>query len=174
MLTIPTLETERLTLRAPTVADFPAYAEFFASERSKFVGGPVPASQSWRMLACEIGHWGLLGYGRWAVVDKATGNLCGVVGMWNPHGWPEAEIGWDLMAGFEGKGYATEAALAARDYAYTALGWNTAISLVDPDNYASRAVARRMGATFETMYTHAQFGVLEVWRQKPADQARCA
>jgi len=169
-LTIPTLETKRLTLRAPSAADFPAFAEFYASERSKFVGGPASPEASWRNLASEIGHWALRGYGRWAVVEKSSDRFCGIVGLWCPLGWPEPEIGWDLMAGFEGKGYATEAALAARAFAYGTLHWSTAVSLVTKENAASRAVAQRMGAARDGTFTHDRFGPLEIWRH-PAPEA---
>lgn len=169
-LTIPTLTTERLTMRALSADDFAAVAEFYQSDRSKFVGGPATPEQSWRFLAAEIGHWTLRGYGRWSVVETATDKICGMIGLWNPHGWPEPEIGWDLMAGFEGKGYATEAALAARAYAYDVLGWTTATSLVAIENDGSRKVAKRMGATFETMYEHERHGSLEVWRHLPASE----
>lgn len=168
---IPTLETERLILRAPAAADFDAVAQFYASDRAKFVGGPATAAQSWRTLASEIGHWALRGYGRWSVEEASSGKLCGIIGLWNPHGWPEAEIGWDLMAGFEGNGYATEAALAARSYAYDVLGRDTIISLVAPENNGSRNVAKRMGATFEAMFQHEKFGALEIWRHVPAKEA---
>jgi len=164
-LTAPTLTTDRLTLRALSAADFPAFADFYASDRAKFVGGPATAAASWRNLASEIGHWTLRGYGRWAVEETASGKFCGVIGLWCPLDWPEPEIGWDLMAGFEGKGYATEAALAARNYAYDTLGWTTAISLVITEqNAASRAVAQRMGATRDGTFVHGSFGELEIWR----------
>ena len=159
----------RLTLRAPKPGDFPDYAAFYASDRSKFVGGPATAEQSWRMLAGELGHWPLRGYGRWAVEETASGKLAGIIGLWNPEGWPEPEIGWDLMNGFEGKGYATEAALAAREYAYGTLGWTTTISLVSPSNDGSRHVARRMGATYDGMFEHERHGTLEIWRHPPPD-----
>lgn len=168
--TIPTLETERLNLRPLSAADFPAFADFYASERAKFVGGPTTPAASWRNLASEIGHWALRGYGRWAVDETATGKFCGVVGLWCPLDWPEPEIGWDLMAGFEGKGYATEAALAARTFAYDTLGWTTAISLVAEQNDASRAVAKRMGASRDGTFTHDSFGLLEIWRHTSPDQ----
>ena len=167
---IPTLETARLTLRALSQDDFPALAEFYASDRSKFVGGPQRPDQAWRSLAGEIGHWTLRGYGRWAVEEKATGKFCGVVGLWNPEGWPEEEIGWDLMNGFEGKGYATEAAKAARDYAYGTLGWTTAISLVADGNDGSAGVAKRLGAEWESRFDHAMFGPMNVYRH-PAPEA---
>lgn len=164
MTQIPTISTPRLTLRAPAIEDFPDFAAFYASDRSKFVGGPATPEQSWRMLAVELGHWPLRGYGRWAVEETATGKFVGVIGLWNPEGWPEAELGWDLMNGFEGKGYATEAALAAREYAYDILGWTTVISLVAPGNDGSRAVAKRIGAAQDGMFDHQRFGPLEVWR----------
>ncbi len=164
---IPTLTTSRLTLRALTDDDFPCVAAFYASERSIHVGGPATAEQSWRMLACELGHWPLRGYGRWAVEETATGKLVGIIGPWFPLGWPEREIGWDLMNGFEGKGYATEAAMAALRHAYTTLGWTTAISLVSPPNDGSRNVAKRMGASYESMFDHERHGTLEVWRHLP-------
>ncbi len=162
--TIPTLETERLTLRAPQAGDFEDFAAFYMSDRSRFVGGPADPELSWRFLATEIGHWALRGYGRWSVVETATDAFAGIVGLWNPEGWPEPEIGWDLMDGFEGKGYATEAGKAALDYAYTVLNWPTAISLVADGNDASAAVAKRLGARPDGRFTHARFGEMNIFR----------
>jgi RimJ/RimL family protein N-acetyltransferase len=169
-ITIPTLETERLILRAPCDADFAPFAAFYASERAKFVGGPLTAEGAWRMLAMEIGHWQLAGFGRWIVRHREAGAAVGLVGLFNPEGWPEREIGWDLFNGFEGQGYATEAALAARSYAYDVLGWTTLISLVKPDNIASARVAARMGATYESDFTHERHGLMQVWRHPAPDQ----
>lgn len=160
----PTLHTERLILRPLAEKDFPAMEAFYASDRSRFVGGPLDAERTWRALATEIGHWTLRGYGRFAVEEKESGAFCGVIGPWNPLGWPEPELGWDLMNGFEGKGYATEAAKATRDYAYQTLGWNTAISLITPDNMGSAKVATRLGAVLEGEFNHSQFGILHVYR----------
>ena len=172
MTRIPILTTARLTLRAPAEQDFDTFAEFFASERAQFVGGPATREQSWRMLATELGHWHLRGFGRWAVEETATGAFAGIIGNWYPLGWPEPEIGWDLMNGFEGRGYATEAALAALTHAYQRLNWKTAVSLVSPPNDGSRRVAKRMGAKREGMFTHERHGPLEIWRHlSPADLA---
>ncbi len=167
---IPTLETERLILRAPCPADFPAFAEFYASPRSQFVGGPATAEQSWRFLAGELGHWPLRGYGRWAVEEKSTGRLAGIIGPWNAEGWPEPELGWDLMNEFEGKGYATEAASAGRAYAYDVLGWTTMISLVSPENTASARLAERLGCKRDGDFDHVRHGFLHVWRHPAPDE----
>ncbi len=164
MTAIPVLTTKRLTLRAPTEADFPAWAAFYAGERSTMVGGPVSAKQAWRGLAAELGHWALKGFGRWAVEQKASGAFCGMVGLWCPQGWPEPEIGWATTAAAEGRSIALEAVLAARSHAYGALGWTTAISMINPANSRSVALATRMGAARGGDFIHERFGPMGIWR----------
>ena len=148
-VTIPTIETERLTLRALVANDFDAFADFHASDRSVGVGGPFSRSDAWRRFATFIGHWELRGYGMWSVVEKASGLPVGHVGFWNPEGWAEPELGWIVYQDFEGKGIALEAAMAARNFAYQTMGWVTTTSVISPDNLRSIALAERMGATFE-------------------------
>ena len=166
---IPTLHTERLTLRAPVEADFAPFAAFYAGPRSHFVGGPLSRELAWRMLAMEAGHWQLRGYGRWIVAETATDTPVGMVGPFAPEGWPEPELGWDLFDGFEGKGYATEAALAARAWVYDTLGWTTAISLVKPENTASARLAERLGCTRDGDFTHERHGFMHVYRHPGPD-----
>jgi len=166
---IPRLETERLIMRLPVLADLEPFAAFYASDRAKFVGGPLDREGSWRMLAMEIGHWQMAGFGRWTVETRDTGAVIGMVGLFGPEGWPEPEIGWDLFAGHEGKGYATEAGAAARAFAYDTLGWDTAISLVKPANTGSARVAQRLGAWHESMYQHPRHGNVQVWRHPGPD-----
>ncbi|WP_137109541.1 GNAT family N-acetyltransferase [Rhodobacter sp. SY28-1] len=145
---VPVLRTERLVLRAPRPDDFDAYATYYAEDRSRFTGGPLDRPTAWRAFAAQIGHWHLRGYGLWTVTD-ATEAPVGHVGFWNPEGWLEREIGWALYPGHEGKGYAYEAAMAARTHAYTVLGWGPLTSVIAPGNDRSIALAVRMGATFE-------------------------
>ncbi len=168
-LHIPRLETDRLILRALCEADVESEAEFYASDALKFVGGPMRPDETWRAVAMLIGHWAMRGYGFWGVEEKDTGTYVGHVGLWNPHGWPEPEVGWTLMNHATGKGYATEAARAARAHAYDVLGWTTAISLIDPDNLGSKAVAERLGARYESLFEHPAFGTMQVWRHPAAD-----
>lgn len=165
---IPTLETDRLILRAPCAADAPIEADFYASEASRFVGGPRRADEAWRGLAAMIGHWALRGYGNWALEDKETGVYLGRAGLWNPHGWPGPELGWTLMPGATGRGLATEAARAARRYAYDVLGLTRLISVIHPDNARSQAVAARLGASFDTIFDHPGHGTLHIWRHPDA------
>lgn len=168
---IPTLETERLFLRALRAEDIDDEAAFFASERSRFVGGPLERAQVWRAVAAMIGHWALRGFGFWGLEEKATGRYLGRVGLWEPEGWPGREIGWTLMEAGEGRGFAREAALAARAHAYDTLGWTTAISLIAAGNTRSEALATRLGARFEREYLHPLHGAMNIWRHPGAAEA---
>ncbi len=166
---IPTLQTERLTLRPPSPKDLDADAEFYASDRARFVGGPLTREMTWRYIATTIGHWTMRGFGRWAVDERAAGTYCGQVGLWYPEGWPEAEVGWSLHAHAEGRGIAREAAEAALDYAWNTLGWTTCISLIDPANERSIRLAERLGATYDGPFTHERFGEMGIWRYPGPD-----
>ncbi len=63
-----------------------------------------------------------------------------------PEDWPGAEVGWGIATAHWNKGFATEAATAAMDWVFRALRWNEVIHVIDPDNTASIAVARKLGS----------------------------
>lgn len=146
----PTLETERLVLRRPDDRDTEAAIAFLASDRARFVGGPLDLGQAWRAHAKMVGHWGLRGFGLFAVTEKSTGKTLGIAGPYYPGNWPEHELGWHIWdPAYEGKGIAYEAVLAARAWVYGTLGWKTAVSYIDPGNDRSIALAERLGARFD-------------------------
>ncbi|WP_282169935.1 GNAT family N-acetyltransferase [Ruegeria atlantica] len=147
--TIPTVETKNLILRAPQKGDLPAMTTFFASDRSRMVGGPKTPLEAWRSLLGRFGHWAIMGYGGWHIVEKASGAFAGWTGIINAPGWDEPELGWVIFDGFEGKGIAFEAAMAARAYAAQHQGVNGPISYIAHENNRSRALAERLGATYE-------------------------
>ncbi len=149
-LNIPTLTTARLTLRAPGPQDFPAQAAFMASDRARYVGGPLAKRLGWRSLSNMIGHWAMRGFGMWAVTQLGSDRAIGLVGLYFPADWPEREIGWHIWdPAAEGKGYAFEAASAAHDYAFGTLGWEAAVSYIHPANARSIALAERLGAVLD-------------------------
>ncbi len=147
LINTPVLETARLLLRAPQAGDFADFAGFYGSDRSRYMGGPLTEPMAWRAHATAVGHWVLRGFGLFVVALKSTGQVIGRVGPWFPEGWPEREIGWAIWAPeAEGRGYAFEAASAARDHVFRDLGWETAVSYIHPENARSIALARRLGA----------------------------
>ena len=155
--TIPTLQTARLTLRAPRESDFAAMLAFNDSPRAVFLGGGSDRHAVWRGLLSNIGHWALRGYGFYSV-DTHSGDFIGRVGVIRHDSWPEPELAWHLYDGFEGQGYATEAAIAARADAYTRLQMPPMVSYVDPANIRSAAMAQKLGAFVEVetiMWDHA-------------------
>ena len=96
---IPTLETERLRLRAFREDDLDAFAAIYAdAEVMRFIGDGNVADRdgTWRVMSLLLGHWQLRGYGIWAAEEKETGALVGRIGLWNPEGWPGLEVGWLL------------------------------------------------------------------------------
>ena len=146
---IPVLDTQRLTLRAPAKKDLATLTAFYATERSHMVGGPRNADECFNSLASRIGHWAIHGYGLWHIDDRKTGDFLGWTGIMNPPSWDEPELGWTLFAHAEGKGYAFEAARAARAFAAEAYGLDGVISYVRAENTRSRALAEKLGAKVE-------------------------
>jgi [ribosomal protein S5]-alanine N-acetyltransferase len=148
MMDIPEIDTERLRLCALDNRHFEAYAAMLADAGStRFVGDgqPLDRMNAWRSMAMLLGHWHLRGYGMWAVERKDDGRFIGRVGLHNPEGWPDIELGWMLAPDERHKGYATEAARASLDFAFTRLRVPRAISLIRAENSASERVARRIG-----------------------------
>ena len=145
------LKTSRLKLRMFSESDWQALCELFHDEESVryTIKTPLENWQTWRMLACYIGHWKIRGYGPYAVIEKNEGELVGAVGLWFPGEWPEPELKWALRKCFWGYGYATEAATEVRDMVKRDLKWTRLISLIFQGNLRSIAVAKRLGAKFE-------------------------
>ena len=123
-------------------------------------------------MAAIMGHWYFRGYGVWAVEEKSSGKVVGRIGLYNPEGWPGFELGWTLARSSWGKGYATEGAQRALEYAFTEMKRDHVISLIEPANVASIKVAERLGETVEgeadVMGHHVQiYGISrDKWRKR--------
>ncbi len=146
------LETDRLILRPPEKGDLGFWAEKMADpEAMLHFGGPQPLQGAWRAMAMISGAWSLDGASLFSVIEKDSGRWIGRVGPWFPPGWPAPEIGWALDPRFWGRGYATEAAARAMDWAFEDLGWTEAVHVIAPANLASQAVAQRLGSRLRGM-----------------------
>lgn len=144
---MPRLETERLILRGPEARDWDQWRPFALSERAQYIGGPYTLGTAWRSFGHILGHWVLRGFGTFVVTLKGDDTAVGGVGPWYPANWPERELGWTCWRDdLEGTGVMFEAACAARDHAFGVLGWDTAVSYIDPPNARSIALAERLGA----------------------------
>ena len=112
-------------------------------------GGPFDLAGAWGQFCHDVGLWALAGHGG-LLIDTLDGQTVGAVSLNAGPLYPETELGWMLYAGHEGQGYATEAALAYRDWAFAVRGFATLVSNIDPANLASAAVARRLGARLDS------------------------
>jgi len=98
-----------------------------------------------------IGHWAFLGFGYWAVEEKATGNFIGEIGFADlkrnlePPLGDTPEIGWVFASQFHGKGYASEAVRAAVAWGDAQFGRSRTACIIHPENLASIRVAEKCG-----------------------------
>jgi RimJ/RimL family protein N-acetyltransferase len=113
------------------------------------------------------GAWTLYGFGMFSVVEKTSGRWIGRLGPWQPDGWPGSEVGWGLVPDAWGKGYATEGATAAIDWAFAKLGWTEVIHCIDPKNTPSQKVAQRLGSRYlrEGMLPAPISNATQLWGQ---------
>ena len=142
------LRTARLILRPLRMADFEPWAAMMTdSEAARFIGGVQARAVAWRGFMTMAGAWDLQGFSMFSVIERSTGRWVGRLGPWYPEGWPGREIGWAIIRECWGRGYATEGATAAIDWAFDVLGWSEVIHSIAPDNIASQAVARKLGSS---------------------------
>jgi len=151
-MNVPVLETERLRMRAHTVDDFPALKAMWSEEAvTHYIGGkPMRPDECWTRLLRYRGLWPLLGYGYWAVEEKASGRFAGDVGFADFHRMIEPsirgvpEVGWVLGPDFHGKGYASEALAAALEW-LDKQKCERSVCIIDPANQPSLRLAAKYG-----------------------------
>lgn len=143
MTVLSPLQTARLTLRAFIRSDFTPYAALMTGHRAVHMGGPHTAQTAWDYFTNDAAAAQLSGFGCYTIV--AGDQPAGFVGIIQPPAFPEPELGWGLYDGFEGRGYATEAAAAVLDQMFTVTDRASFVSYIAPDNHPSAAVAKRIG-----------------------------
>jgi RimJ/RimL family protein N-acetyltransferase len=155
MATVQTIvQTERLILRPHRLDDFATYATYRADPQLMryFRSGPIKEEDAWSGFRGIFGHWELMGYGNWAIEERASGRYIGNLGFTDKKrvtshpasGAPE--MGWLLCAAAQGKGYATEAINAALAWARDHFGQGArVVCVIDIGNAASQRVADKCG-----------------------------
>jgi RimJ/RimL family protein N-acetyltransferase len=149
----PTLATARLRLRPHGAGDFSDLAAMWADPVvTRHIGGrPSTREESWSRLLRYAGLWPMLGFGYWAVEERATGRFVGDVGLadfrreMTPPLGDAPEAGWVLAPWSYGKGYATEAVCAALAWGDAHLAAVQTACIIDPANTASMRVATKCG-----------------------------
>lgn len=162
---VPVLDTPRLRLRAPVLADLPAWHAVMTTDRAQHIDGPFDRDDSFDAFTAGVGLWLLRGHGLWTAEERA-GPVAGFVLVGFEPGDREPELGFLFTAGGEGRGLAFEAAAAARDWALGTLRLPSLVSYIAPENTRSAALAARLGARPD--------GTVEgstVWRHHPATEA---
>ena len=149
----PTLETERLVLRRHRPSDLDAMAAMWADAGvTRFIGGrPFTREECWARLLRYAGLWPTLGFGYWAIEDKAEGRFLGEAGFadfkrdMTPsiEGLPEA--GWVLAPSAHRKGFATEAVSAMLSWADRNPAIEKTVCIIHPDHSVSLRVAAKLG-----------------------------
>ncbi|MBX4956325.1 GNAT family N-acetyltransferase [Rhizobium lentis] len=162
MIDIPTLETERLTLRPHRLDDFEAHAALWADEEVvRFITGvPSTREQSWSRMLRLAGMWHHMGFGFLAMVEKESRQFIGEAGFLEARREMEPsiegtmEVGWALMPTAQGRGYATEALAALIGWAEAHFPGKAMSCIISPDNVASLRVAAKLGfrETARTQY----------------------
>ena len=153
LTTAPTLETQRLRLRARTLEDFSFIKSMWADpDVTKFIGGePRSEEESWTKFLRMIGHWSVMGFGYWMVEEKDSGTLLGEVGFGEfkrdmaPPIKGEPELGYAFAATAHGKGYASESVGAVVAWADEHLGAVRMSCIIDLENRASIRIAEKCG-----------------------------
>lgn len=147
---ISEIRTARLLLRQWCDDDLEQVVEMNADPKvMEFIGPPLNEDQSKAMMARARSSWEQRGYGRFALEVLESGSVIGFVGLAqtriDAHFAPAVEIGWRLSTKYWGHGYATEGAIAVRDFAFEELGLSEIVSFTSKNNLRSRHVMEKIG-----------------------------
>ena len=155
---MPVLQTQRLSLREFEPGDVDALAAILSDpETMRYY--PVSFDRigvvDW--IRRNRARYSNDGYGLWALILNSSGELIGDCGLvrQSVDGADEIEIGYHVRRDLWGQGYASEAAQACRDYGFANLRVDHLISLIRPENLASRRVAEKNGMTIWKEVTRA-------------------
>lgn len=146
------LETDRLELRPLTLGDLDDVASMLGdAEALRLWGGPLDREEARRWIERNVSRYETDGFGRCAVILRATKELVGDCGLITTmvEEQPEVELGWIVRRPHWGTGIATEAAAAWRDFAFGTVGLRRIVSMISAENVASRRVAEKLGMAVE-------------------------
>lgn len=151
------LETRRLRLREYVREDLDELAAMFSDEElMRFYSHPKSRDESRAWIDWNLGLYKENGFGLWVMELLETAEFIGDCGLTpqTVQGVTDIEVGWHTKRSHWNKGLATEAATTCRDYAFHELGLRRVVSIIHPDNVASRRVAEQIGMKVEAEVPH--------------------
>jgi ribosomal-protein-alanine N-acetyltransferase len=163
------LETDRLTIREMTIGDTDFVSELLTdTEVMRHYVRPYTHAESAAWLVRQVRDYGRHGYGFWLFTTRGTSDALGLVGilMRKVDGVEEPEVGYMVHKRFWRSGLATEAALAARNYAFSQLRFDRVIALIRPENVPAQGVATKLNMKPEkrTIFNEIEYLVYSVSR----------
>lgn len=156
------LETDRLYLREMEQTDFESLCRILKDPKAMYAYEHAFSDeevQEW--LDRQIQRYQKYGFGLWAVIAKETNEMIGQCGltMQDCNGREVLEVGYLFQRQFWHKGYATEAAVACKNYAFDCLGAEEVYSIIRNNNIPSQNVAMRNGMTVCGKMTKYYYGM---------------
>lgn len=156
------LETKRLYLREMQQSDYPSLAKILQDKETMYAYEHAfddGETQAW--LDKQIKRYREDGFGLWAVIQKETEEMIGQCGLtmqeWD--GRRVLEVGYLFQRAYWHQGYATEAAVACKEYAFECLGAQEVFSIIRDTNFASQNVAKRNGMTVKGSFVKHYYGI---------------
>lgn len=156
------LETKRLLLRRMTREDLPDLCRMLQDPEVMYAyEHAFSDGEAREWLERQLRRYEAYGFGLWAVIGKASGELIGQCGL-TMQPWEDRqvlEVGYLFRRGVWHQGFAAEAAAACRDYAFDCLGAEEVYSIIRENNYASQNVAIRSGMTIRGRFIKHYYGM---------------
>lgn len=150
---IPDIDTERLRLRRCRLEDFEdLYSLWSEPAVYRYIGGKaMTENEVWGRFLQTAGGWAVLGFGTWALEERATGRFLGVTGFFDARRDIDAsmrgvpEVGWVLAPDAHGRGFGSEAVQAALAWGDAHLEADRTVALIAPENVPSIRLAEKAG-----------------------------
>jgi RimJ/RimL family protein N-acetyltransferase len=148
----PPRPTARLVFREMSENDLDVMAELLGDpEVMTYYDHPKDRTEALDWIKWNQGLYQERGFGLWLLELRESGAFVGDCGL-TPQDVEETieiEVGYHVRRSLQGRGYATEAAAASRDYARDVLGLDRLVAIIHPDNVASQRVAEKIGLALE-------------------------
>lgn len=149
------IETKRLILREMNDGDFEALCRIMCDDKTMYAyEGAFTEAEVRGWLERQYARYRTLGFGLWAVVLRESGEMIGQCGL-TMQPWKDEqvlEIGYLFNRAFWHNGYAAEAAIGCREYAFDVLKADSVCSIIRDTNIASQNVAKRNGMQIEDQW----------------------